>query len=156
MRTHPGPASNLVDRAAQRALRDTEETSLPDLLVDGFDFIPTLWHIVIEPVKPRTHSSGGIEVVDSSQEAEAYQKTVGRVLKCGPLAFDGTTTSGQVLKKFALGIECGEDLVGKYVVHQSNIGQIYRLRETEQVIKVILLEQILGVVKDPDAWKFYI
>ena len=156
MKTSPANSS-VVDRAVQRALKEKEAEERPyDLLKDGFPFTPSLWHIVIGPVPPRTHSEGGIEVIDSSQEAEAYQKTVGQVLKCGPLAFEGKTASGQELRYFAPGIQQPNELIGKFVVHQSNVGQIFRLRHSDQVIKVILLEQILGVTDDPDAWKFYI
>lgn len=127
-----------------------------DLLRDGFPFEPSLWHIVVGPVPPRKHSEGGIEVVDSAQEAEAYLKTVGQVLKCGPLAFEGKTTSGQELKNFLPGIQSPEALIGNYVIHQSNVGQLFRLRSTRQLIKVMLLEHLLGVTEDPDAWIFYV
>src|SRR6266852_3006504 len=91
-------SNTLVERAARAALR--EKVQLPDLLLDGIPFMPAYWYVIVEPLKPRTMSDGGLEVVDLSQEAEGYQMTVGRVLNCGPAAFEGRTTSGIDLSRF--------------------------------------------------------
>ena len=147
-------ASNLVDRAAREALRD--EQKFPDLLLDGIPFRPALWNILIEPLKPRSVSDGGIEVVTISQEAEGYQVTVGRVLKCGPAAFEGKTTSGINLSNFLPDIQTPEQLVGKHVVYQRHVGQELTLRQTGQKVKVMTLTDLLGDTQDPHAWKFYI
>lgn len=147
-------SSFLVDRAARAALAEVKPP--PDLLTEGFPFLPGGWNIVIQPLKPRSMSDGGLEVVEISQNAEEYQITVGRVLRCGPSAFDGKTTSGIELSKFVEGINTAEQLIGKYIFHQLHVGQILRLRKTDQQIKVIKLTDILGVTEDPHAWKFYI
>ena len=148
--------TSMIDRAVVNALRKPEFAVDFDWLRQNLDFVPTLWHIVLWPAKPRTRSEGGMFIVDSSQEAEAYQKTVGQVLFCGPLALEGKTAGGQELKNFAPGITRPEELIGKHVVHQSNVGMLYRHRATDEVIKVILPEQILAITGDPEGWKFYL
>jgi len=156
MKAQPLSNSNsLVDRAARRALSDVAHQE-PDLLVDGFPFTPGLWNIVVEPLKPRTMSDGGIEVVDVSQEAESYQVTVGRVLKAGPSALEGKTSSGIELANFAPGIRSPEDLIGKFVIYQCHVGQQLTIRRTDQKLKVMKITDLLGVTDDPYAWKFYI
>lgn len=145
----------------ERAVRDVEarqrrEAEEPDLLVDGIKFTPSLWHIVIEPLKPRTTSDGGIEVVDVSQEAESYAVTIGRVLRCGPAAFEGRTTAGIDLSHFTNEISSPGQLIGKYVVYQHHVGQELTLRRTGQKVKVMKVTDLLGVTEDPHAWKFYI
>lgn len=148
-------ASNrLVEAAAQGALR--AENPPPDLMLAGFPFTPALWMIVVEPLQPRDTSDGGIAVVDLSQEAEAFQMTVGRVLKAGPASFDGQTTGGVKLSNFTDGVQCREDLIGKYVVYQRHVGQDLVLRKTGQTVKAMKLTDCLGVTEDPHAWKFYI
>jgi len=155
MRPSPLATNSLVDRAARGALREVE-ARIPDLLVDGIPFTPALWMIVIEPLKPRTVTDGGIEVVDVSQEAEGYQVTVGRVLSAGPASMEGKTTSGINLANFTADIQTPAQLVGKYVMYQRHVGQDLRLRKTDQVVKVMKVTDLLGVTSDPYAWKFYI
>ena len=148
-------ASNaLVEAAARGALRDLDPP--PDLFTTGFPFTPALWMIVVEPLQPREESDGGIAVVDLSQEAEAFQMTVGRVLKAGPASFDGQTTGGVKLSNFTADIQKPDDLIGKYVVYQKHVGQELTLRKTGQVVKVMKATELLGVTDDPYAWKFYI
>lgn len=143
----------VVDRAVQAALR---ADTAPDLLTDGFPFMPSLWHIVVEPLEARSVSDGGIEVVEISKEAEGHQVTVGRVLECGMAAFEGKTTSGIELCHFLPEISSREELIGKHVIYQQHVGQILTLRRTGQQIKVMRLTDLLGVTYDPHAWKFYI
>ncbi len=144
-----------LDRLARKALREVERP-LPDLLRDGFPFDPGWVNIVVEAVPPRTVSDGGIEVVETSQEAEAIQCTVARVLKCGPAAMEGTTASGIKLSNFHPDIQTPAQLVGKYVVFQLHCGQELTLRKTGQKIRVLKVTDLLGVTVDPQAWKFYI
>ena len=144
----------LVEAAARGALRD--EKPPPDLLTAGFPFTPSFWNIVIEPLEPRDTSDGGVFVVDLSKEAEEFQMTVGRVLKCGPTAMQGTTTSGIKLSDFVPGITDIAQLLGKYVVYQRHVGQDLVLRKTGQTVKVMHLTNVIGVTEDPYAWKFYI
>lgn len=143
----------LVERAAQNALR--AEAPPPDLLLEGFPFTPALWMIVVEPLLPREMSDGGIAVVDLSQEAESFQMTVGRVLKAGPAAMDGKTSGGVELANFTADIRVPSDLIGKHVVYKRHVGQELTLRKTGQIVKVMMLTDLLGITEDPYAWKFY-
>jgi hypothetical protein len=144
----------MVDRIARQALR--QSAPKPDLLTDGFPFEPGGWNIVVEAIEPRTISDGGIEVVDVSQLAESIQMTIARVLKCGPAAMEGTTTSGIKLCNFLEGIQSPADLIGKFVVYQMHTGQELMLRRTGQKIRILKVTDLLGVTSDPNAWKFYI
>lgn len=147
--------SSVIDRAARNALREVAKPA-PDLLKDGFPFTPALWMIVIEPLKPRTMSDGGLEVVDLSQEAEGFQITVGRVLKAGPAAMQGKTTSGIELSNFIEGIHTAAQLIGKYVIYQQHVGMELTFRKTGQKIRVMKVTDLLGATDDPNCWKFYI
>jgi len=149
------PDNSLVDRAARRALQ-ARDNGLPDLLLEGIPFRPSLWHIVVEPLAPRTMSDGGIQVVDISQEAESWQVTVGRVLACGPQAFAGRTTSGIDLANFLPDCNRPDELIGQHVIYTRHVGMELRLRKTDQVVKVMKLTDLVGVTDDPYAWKFYI
>lgn len=143
-----------VERAARRALREVAQK--PDLLKEGFPFDPGWVNIVVEPIEPRTVSDGGIEVVDLSQQAEAIQCTVARVLKAGPAAMEGVTASGIKLCNFHKDVQTIEQLIGKYVVYQLHCGQELTLRRTGQKIRVLKVTDLLGITDDPQAWKFYI
>lgn len=143
----------LVERAAQNALK--AEPPPPDLLLEGFPFTPALWMIVVEPLLPREMSDGGIAVVDLSQEAESFQMTVGRVLKVGPAAMAGRTSGGVELATFTDDIHFAPQLIGKHVVYKRHVGQELTLRKTGQIVKVMMLTDLLGITEDPYAWKFY-
>lgn len=148
-----------IDRAARRAeanMRGAAKLDEWDLLKDGFPFRPALWNIVVEPIKARTVSDGGIVVPEMSTDADGIQTTVARVLKVGPAAFDGVTSSGIALKNFLPGVTCAEDLIGKFYFHQQHVGMILRLRKTDQQVKVMKLTDLLGETEDPQAWKFYV
>lgn len=144
----------LVDRAAREALR--AKSKAPDLLRDGIAFEPGLYYIVLEPVTPRTVTDGGIEVVDIAQQAEGFQTTVGRVLKAGPESMSGKTASGIDLSNFLPHIRKPADLIGKYFIYMRHVGQELVIRETMQRIKVLLVTDLLGETKNPNAWRFYI
>lgn len=143
-----------VDRAAREALRTKD--GQPDLLRDGIPFEPGLYYIVLEPIKPRTVTEGGIEVVDIAQQAEGHQITIGRVLKAGPESMSGKTASGIDLSNFLPHIRKPEDLIGKYFIYMRHVGQEMMLRATGQRIKVMLVTDLLGETSDANAWRFYI
>jgi hypothetical protein len=144
-----------IDRAARQAYMKKTEPEV-DLLEDGFPFEPAFWNIVVEPIKARTVSDGGIEVPDVATQADGIQLTVCRALKCGPTAFEGKTVSGIALKDFLPGIDCAEKLVGRYFIHQLHTGQELTLRKTGKTIRVLKLTDLLGETGDPNAWKFYV
>lgn len=131
-----------------------------ELLRAQVPFDPSLWHIFTVPVRPRTMSDGkggaAVYVAEVATEAEGFQGTVARVLKCGPLAFAGKTSSGLDLKDFLPGIDCAEKLIGKYVFHQLHTGHEMILRTTGTKFRVFKLTDFLGVTGNPYAWKFYI
>lgn len=154
MKLNQQRSNTAVDRMVQDALR--KEEPMPDLLVDGIPFEPALWMIVVEPLRARTVTDGGFVMVATSQEAEDYQVTVGRILSAGPAALDGQTTGGVKLNQFTRDISTPEQLVGIYVAYQRHVGQEMRLRKTDQRVLVMKATDLLGVTKQPDAWKFYI
>jgi hypothetical protein len=147
-----------LDLAAQRELEQDNEDF--ELLKRAVPFEPSLWHIFVVPVQPRTMSDGkggtSVYVPEIASEADRWQGTVARVLKCGPLAFEGKTASGLDLKNFLPGIDCAEKLIGKYVFYQLHTGQSMQMRRTGTEFKVFKLTDFLGVTGDPYAWKFYV
>lgn len=146
--------SALVERAAREALR--EKAPKPDLLKEGFPFEPGLWNIVVEPIEPKKETEGGLELVQLSQDAEAFQITCGRVLKAGPAAMEGKTTSGIELCNFLPGVRTREDLIGLNVMYQLHTGMTLTLRKTGQRIIVMKVTDLLGRTDDPQAWRFYV
>jgi hypothetical protein len=146
--------NSVIDRAVREAT--TPQKKLPDLLKDGVPFTPASWHILLEPLKPRTESDGGITVVDLSVEAEYYKNNVARVLSAGPTSMQGKTTAGIDLSHFTDEIRRREDLIGQYVIYRPHTGIDLTLRETGQIVKVCHLTDLVGVTTAPFAWKFYI
>jgi hypothetical protein len=147
------------DRERNRQPPRPEQRLAPatiDLLKDGFPFEPGGWYMAIEPITPMNVSRGGIVLAEISQQAEGYQATVGRVLKCGPSAFEGKTTSGIDLSNFLPGVRSAKELIGKYVIYQQHTGQLLVLRATGQRIILLKLTDLLGATDDPQAWKFYV
>lgn len=140
----------------QRAAVARTAPATVDLLKDGFPFEPSGWYIVIEPVTPAEITESGIVLAEITKTAEGYQATVGRVLKCGPTAFAGKTTSGIELGNFLPGIQSAEQLIGKFVLYQAHTGQPLQLRKTGQRVVIMKLTDLLGVTEDPQAWKFYV
>ena len=146
--------SELVDRAAREALRQAKPK--PDLLKEGFPFEPGLWNIVVEPIEPKEETEGGIVLSALSQEAEAFQITCGRVLKCGPACMEGKTTSGIELCNFLPDIKTPAQLLGVNVMFQLHTGMSLYLRKTGQRIIVMKVTDLLGRTDDPQAWRFYV
>jgi hypothetical protein len=142
-------------RQSGKLVRPPAPTTI-DLLKEGFPFEPGGWYICVEPITPAEVSEHGIILAEITKTAEGYQATVGRVLKCGPSAFEGKTTSGIELKNYLPGISCAKDLIGTYQVYQQHTGQPLTLRKTGQRIIVMKLTDLLGGVADPQAWKFYV
>lgn len=144
-----------IERLARQAIKDTKKPTL-DLIKNGIPFRPALWYILVQPIEPRLISDGGIYTPDISQEAEEWAITVGKVIKCGPAAFEGKTQSGIELKNFLPGIQCAEQLIGKFVIYQLHTGMDLKLRNSDIKVKVMKITDLLGDSEDPNAWKFYI
>lgn len=146
-----------VDRIAQAAI--AEEQPKPDLLKTGIPLRVGSFYIAVEPITPSQFSAGnhGARILTAAitQEAESYQITIGRVLQCGPTAFDGKTESGIELGHFLPDITCAEDLIGKYVIFRKHTGQKLTLRASGQDIRLMTLDEFLGVTDDPTAWRFW-
>jgi hypothetical protein len=149
---------NRTNELVERAARDAQRAARPksDLFKDGVPFRPGLWNILVEPIEPKQESEGGIVLAAISQEAEAFQITIGRVLKVGPACMEGKTTSGIELCNFLPGITKPEHLLGKYFVYQLHTGMSMTLRKTGQRVIVMKVTDLLGDTEDPEAWKFYV
>ena len=150
----PRRDSALINRAVARAAEP--ERPKRDLLVTDFPFEPGHWNIVVEPLEPKTRTEGGIEVVSESIDAEKIQITIGRVLKAGPTAMEGRTSSGILLCEFTDKIKTREQLIGSYVMFQRYTGATLVLREDMRRLLVMNVTELLGITTDPNAWKFYL
>ena len=151
-RSAHGPTD--IDRLARQALKERQEK--PDLLKIGFPFEPGGWHIIVEPIAPRSVTDGGIEIVEDAQNAESFLATIGRVLKVGPSCMEGTTPSGIKLSNFRPDIQKGEDLIGRYVLYQLHTGHELKLRASGLKLRILKVTDLLGVTDEPNAWRFYI
>ncbi len=148
---------DLVTGMARRALsRIPAEIKQRDLLVDGYDGEPTYWYIHIEPVKPAaTIGDGTLLAPDESMEAERFKTNIGRVLKLGMAALEGTTRSGIALKDIIPGLSKPKDLIGRYFVYDRDAGRVMTFRTGEQYLITEAIS-LTTEVKDPSLYKFYL
>lgn len=148
------PAPDRVERAARKALK--EKAPKPDLLKNPPPLTVGAWNILVEPIEPKEESAGGIILAPITTEADSYQVTIGRVIACGPTAFEGKTTSGIDLGHFTDDIRSPKQLIGKFVMYQRHTGHDITLRETDQKLKILTLQEIVGVVHAPEKFRFYV
>jgi len=152
-----GTISQRAIEAARKATAaiPREVPALPDLLVAGYDAEPTFWYIHVEPLTP-SNKIGSLYAPDETVEAERYKTNIGRVLKVGPAAMKGHTSSGIPLSDFLPGITEASQMIGRYFVYNRNAGQVITLRETKQQILITEITDLVSETSKPDAWKFYL
>lgn len=156
MEVRAGRAQSVdIDRIARQARIDKASEDV-DLVRDGVPLKVAHWNILVEPVKPKTMSDGGIMLPEDMLKAEAIQTTLGRVLQCGPTAFEGKTSSGISLATLAEGISSAEQLIGRYVIYQKYTGHAIQLRRTGTKLILLTVTEILAVPDNPADWQFYL
>lgn len=118
-----------------------------------------LWYVLIEPLKPKTKSSGGlIEIPESAQTIEEINITIGQVLQVGPLAYQNNTKGGLDMRRFSHELVKPQDLIGRFVMYKRHTGMNLVLKEPNgDRAKFLLLDDdaVLCDVDDPSDFVFY-
>lgn len=145
-----------IDALARDAQREIAKSNSVDPW-DSRENLPIrawFWNVLVEPLKPKERSKGGIIVTEQAQEAKKLTTTIGIIRDIGPTAFTGKTSSGIDLSRFSREIEYPEDLIGRFVSYQRYTGHAYEMRNGRRLI-MITESEILGEVPDPDQFVFY-
>ena len=107
------------------------------------------WNILIEMYEPR-RTMGRFVKTQEQIDQEQYLTVIGRVLKCGPTAFDGKTTSGIDCSKVTAHCQSPEELEGRYVIIQRYTGnEIYFAPYPAKKLRFITLQEVLAVTSVP-------
>lgn len=111
-----------------------------------------MWHILLQKWTPSA-KMGIIEKTASQMQAEEYLTVIGKVLMCGPTAFEGKTESGIPLNKLCSSVQTPEDLIGKYVLHTPYTGtDVYFAPLPSIKLKFITATEILAVTTMPSMF----
>tara|TARA_R110000803_G_scaffold26333_3_gene62441 strand:+ start:5994 stop:6362 length:369 start_codon:yes stop_codon:yes gene_type:complete len=107
---------------------------------------PKGWKILIQKMKPKEQTSGGIILVDASKEAESYLSITARVMKIGPMAWHDKDT-GKAYVGGAWAKPGDWVIVPKFTQFKMDIyGNEYRFINDDEVI---------ATVEDPTNIKVY-
>lgn len=100
------------------------------------------YRVLIQLKRPRTHSRGGIEILESTRNQEVFDTFIGKVLSVGPCAFrDKQTGQAWEVGKFAK--------PGDVIIAPKYGGQ--RLNYGDDVLFIITDDQVLGVINEKDV-----
>lgn len=145
-----------IDALARDAQREAVAAYGPDPWDDraNLPIRAWFWHVLVEPLKPKQTTKGGIIVTDDARKAKEITTTIGVIRDIGPTAFTGKTSSGIDLGMFSREVQTPEDTIGRYVSYQRYTGHAYELRNGRKLI-MIAESEILGEVPNPDEFVFY-
>lgn len=109
---------------------------------------PASWFVLLLPIQPLKESAGGIELAETTQEAQRVFNHVGEILAVGPAVYMGETNSGIDMKKLPM------PKVGEFWGFPQHSGQRYYLRERysngQKAYQLVLKDgELLGRVTDP-------
>lgn len=106
---------------------------------------PAGWRILVEPVKIKTHTDGGIELPAESIRAQEYLRYYGRVVAMGPLCYQNDRFKPH--PNAACEVACK---VGDMVVFDRHAGQEVVQKRGDDVVRyrVINDDNVLGIVVD--------
>lgn len=111
-------------------------------------FKPTGWSILIEMMRPREKTEGGIYLTDESVDAQDYLGYCARVVAMGPLCYQG--------EKF--GVSAADSAwckVGDWVIVGAHAGQQIKTR-SNRIFRMVNDEHVKCIVTDPSILKNYI
>lgn len=86
-------------------------------------FRPASWFVLLLPVAVRSESAGGIELAETTQEAQRVFANVGEVLAIGPAVYSGRTNSGIDMSQLP------RPRTGELWAYPQHSGQRFYLRE---------------------------
>ena len=113
------------------------------------------WNILIEMYEPAATMGSAVKIVKTQAqiEQEQYLTVIGRVLRCGPTAFEGRTTSGINCAELTDHIQTPDELEGRYVIIQRYVGnEIFFAPYPAKKLRFITLQEILAVTTVPSMW----
>lgn len=115
----------------------TKKTALP---------VPRGWKILVEKIKPKEKTAGGILLPDQSREAESYLSICAKVVSIGPMAWCDRDT-GQPWTGGAWAKEGDWIIIPKFTQFKMEIdGNEYRFINDDEII---------ATVDDPSGIKVY-
>ena len=152
-------ADKELERRRQAIDQDEAERALADKydLVEMYRRDPalfpievSLWHIMIEMIRPSLKFGGVIEKTPEQLKSEEYLARIGRVIACGPSALEGKTESGIELKNLTASVRRPEDLIGKYIVQMPHTGvDLWFTPLPAKRLKIISVTEIAAVTTNP-------
>jgi hypothetical protein len=111
-----------------------------------------MWHILLQKWTPSA-KMGIIEKTATQMQAEEYLTVIGKVIMCGPTAFEGKTESGIPLNQLCASVQKPQDLIGKYVLHTPYTGtDVYFAPLPSIKLKFITATEILAVTTMPSMF----
>lgn len=142
-----------IARQAQREVsgKDVDYLTMPrsQLPVRAWN-----WNVLVEPLRPKDQSAGGIYVPPDAKKAKELTTTIGTIIDVGPTAFTGKTVSGIDMSRFSWELRHPSDLIGVVVSYQRYTGNVYELKNGRRLI-MLTESEILGDVPNPDEFVFY-
>ena len=99
---------------------------------------PVGWRILVDPVKPKSVSDGGIILSDESQQAELHLNYVGRVVDMGPLAYKHA--------KFEGGFDwCG---IGDWIAYGQYAGQTITVKDQDAIDAADSMREAIAIQEE--------
>lgn len=132
---------------SEAALKLSGDTTCPEE-VEVILPVPTGWTILIEPIKVKEKSEGGIVLPSEVQKAEEYLRYIGKVVAMGELCY--------LHEKFKPHPDASPlpwCKVGDYVAHGQHSGQKMSVKKGDKTEEYRLVhdDEILAVVPDPKS-----
>jgi co-chaperonin GroES (HSP10) len=118
--------------------------------------VPTGWRILIQPLKVKEKTSGGIALPDQAMNAEEHLRYVGKVIAMGHLCYQNEKFKQHNAHLLA---PCEPWCkVGDYVAYGQYAGQQVSVRAADGLEKYKLVndDEILAVIPDPNAILAYV
>jgi co-chaperonin GroES (HSP10) len=126
--------ASLVEQAKQREHLAFDPSNLPIRV--------GLWNILVAPVRPKTHTQGGLELPEESKRAEDHLISIGKILDMGDFAYTAKTPSG-----IDLSTDTRKPKIGDYVLYDQYAGTRIVMRDNRTLI--ILTDTEIKGVMDP-------
>jgi co-chaperonin GroES (HSP10) len=127
------------------AFREPEEKIEAELPVK-----PIGWRILVRPFKPKSTSSGGIQLPEEALESEQLLTYVGQIVAMGDQCFTAVTRSGIDMSKIG-----NVPKVGDWIMYGTYGGQSII---TKAGTKYLMMNDdgIMGIVEDPASFRAYL
>lgn len=135
------------EQAVEQAVRgrgaETDFLNAEDVKIPKGMPKPCLWRVIVIPVRPRSKSRGGIELVDVTQDNQEHVTNLGKIVAIGPMAG----------KKEGWTKEAWPYKVGDWVQYGTYAGQRFEY----QGVKAIIMndDELLTQCEGPEGFRIY-